>query len=121
MTNNPPVRVDYADQFKKELKQLRKKYPHIQNDVQPLIDTLLNGETPGDQVPGIAYTVYKVRIRSTDQSKGKQGGYRVLYYIKTTKFIILLRIYTKSARSDLANAEIRSTIEEYEASEENQN
>jgi mRNA-degrading endonuclease RelE of RelBE toxin-antitoxin system len=117
MTNKEPIRIDYTDQFKKELKRLRRKYAHIQNDVQPLIDGLEAGETPGDQVPGIERTVYKVRIRNTDQSRGKRGGYRVLYYIKTPQFIILLRIYPKSARSDIRPDEIRSIIENYESSE----
>lgn len=116
MTNKEPIRVDYTNQFKKELKRLRRKFPQVQKDVQPLIEHLENGETPGNQVPGVKYAVYKVRIKNTDQTKGKRSGYRVIYYIKTPDFMILLRIYVKSARSDLAIEEIRRTIEEYELS-----
>lgn len=60
------------------------------------------------------YSVYKVRIQSTDQAKGKRGGYRMLYYLRTSRFIALLRIYPKSARSDLPAEVIRRIIEDYE-------
>jgi mRNA-degrading endonuclease RelE of RelBE toxin-antitoxin system len=116
MTTKKSIAVDYTAQFKRDLKRLRKKYPHVQNDLQPLIERLENGETPGDQVPRLDYTVYKVRIRNADQSRGTRGGYRVMYYIKAPQLMILLRIYPKSARSDLPPDELRFIIEEYEAS-----
>lgn len=112
--NKPRVEVDYADQFKRDLKQLIKKYRHIQDDVQPLIDQLVSGETPGDQVPNVGYPVYKVRVASRDQAKGKQGGFRILYYVRTANFILLLRIYPKASRSDLPPELIRKIIEDYE-------
>ena len=59
MTSRQPIRVDYTVQFNKELKRLRKKYPHIRNDVEPLIGRLERGETPGDQVPGVSYADIK--------------------------------------------------------------
>ena len=114
MTNKPSVALDYTAQFKKELKRFYRKYPHIQADIQPLIDDLQQGKIQGDQVPGVGYTVYKVRVRSTDQTKGKSGGYRVIYYLRTAQFVVLLRIYHKSVRSDLPPDVIRQVIQEYE-------
>lgn len=114
MTNKPLVRVDYADQFKRDLKQLHKKYRRLQDDVQPLIDRLVQGETPGDRVPNVGYPVYKVRVPSRDQAKGKQGGFRILYYVRTANFILLLRIYPKATLSDLPTENIRKIIDEYE-------
>ena len=116
MTNKPQVRVDYTPQFKKELKKLYRKYRAIHEDVQPLIESLESGALPGDQVPGIGYPVFKVRLRSTDLTKGKSSGYRVLYYLRTTTFVVLLRIYPKSLRSDLPSDVIRRLIQEYERS-----
>ncbi len=114
MTNKPSVTIDYTTQFKKELKRFYRKYRNIQTDIQPLIDNLQQGKFEGDQVPGVGYPVYKVRIRSTDQTKGKSGGYRVIYYLRTAKFVVLLRIYHKSVRSDLPADVIRQVIQEYE-------
>ena len=114
MTSKPVIRVDYTDQFKRDLKQLIKKYRRIQEDVQPLIEQLGHGETPGDQVPNVGYTVYKVGVASRDQAKGKQGGFRVLYYVRTAQFILLLRIYPKVSRADLPTDILRKIIDGYE-------
>jgi hypothetical protein len=42
--------------------------------VQPLLDELNQGQTPGDQIPGVPYEVFKVRVRNSDSGKGKSGG-----------------------------------------------
>jgi mRNA-degrading endonuclease RelE of RelBE toxin-antitoxin system len=84
--------------------------------LQPLIDRLEHGETPGDRVKGTRYTVYKVRLQSADMSRGKSGGYRVIYYLKTADLIVLLAIYAKPRRADISPGEIRSIIENYESS-----
>lgn len=106
-------RVDLAPRLLRDVKRLRKKYPNVQADVQSLISTLEQGEVPGDQVPGVGYTVYKVRVRSSDQRKGKRGGFRVLYYLRTTTLFILLTLYAKSDRIDISPEQIRYLIEEY--------
>ena len=90
---DPVVRIEIAGFFVKALKYLQKKYPHITEDVQSLIAQLEQGETPGDPIASVQYRVYKVRLRSTDQAKGKRGGYRVIYYIKTIDHIFLITIY----------------------------
>lgn len=110
MTSEQPIRIEYAAEFQKNLKRLRKKYPHIRDDLQTLLDRLMKGETPGDHVPGAGYTVYKVRVRSSDQSRGKRGGFRVMYYIKMPNFVALMTIYPKSARSDLPLSRLKRII-----------
>ena len=73
---------------------------------------------PGDQVPGVGYSVYKVRVRNSDLQKGKSGGYRVLYYIRTANLLVLLTIYIKSEQADISLDMLRSIIKEYNLSEE---
>ncbi|XKI48432.1 type II toxin-antitoxin system RelE/ParE family toxin [Altericista sp. CCNU0014] len=46
--------------------------------------------------------------------KGKSGGYRVIYYLKTDTKIILATIYSKSDLSDVSNEEIEAAIAQYE-------
>jgi mRNA-degrading endonuclease RelE of RelBE toxin-antitoxin system len=111
-------RVVFSRRFKKEIKNLHKRYRSVQADVQPLIDQLEQGETPGDQVPGIGYPVYKVRVRNTDIPKGKSGGYRVLYYIHTANLLVLLTIYIKSDQEDINPNMVRIIIEEFNLSDE---
>jgi mRNA-degrading endonuclease RelE of RelBE toxin-antitoxin system len=55
-----------------------------------MIEQLEQGELPGDQIPSIGYTVFKLRVRNSDIQKGKSGGYRLIYYVKTAAGIILL-------------------------------
>ena len=110
MTNESPIQVGLAPTFQKDVKRLRKKYPHIREDLQPLIDQLLNGETPGDQIQATGYTVYKVRVPNRDAQRGKSGGYRVIYYIRTPVQVILLTIYSKSEQSDTDAENIQSII-----------
>jgi mRNA-degrading endonuclease RelE of RelBE toxin-antitoxin system len=79
-----------------------------------MIEQLEQGELPGDQIPSIGYTVFKLRVRNSDIQKGKSGGYRLIYYVKTATAIILLTIYTKSEQVDMAVKDIQSIITDYE-------
>lgn len=79
-----------------------------------MIEQLEQGELPGDQIPSIGYTVFKLRVRNSDIQKGKSGGYRLIYYVKTATAIILLTIYTKSEQVDMAVKDIQSIIKDYE-------
>ena len=42
------VRLLYSDAFKRQLRDLAKRYRHIRSDLQPLLEQLLAGATPGD-------------------------------------------------------------------------
>jgi mRNA-degrading endonuclease RelE of RelBE toxin-antitoxin system len=91
-----PVQVLFGDEFQRRLKILKKRYRQIRLDLQPLIDQLKAGETPGDQIVGTGYTVFKVRVKNSDNRKGKSGGYRVIYQLSSSVCTILLLIYSKS-------------------------
>jgi mRNA-degrading endonuclease RelE of RelBE toxin-antitoxin system len=112
--NKTPIQVEIARPAAKDLKQLSKKYPHVVDDIMDLIDQLAAGDTPGDQIPGVGYTVYKVRIKSSDLSKGKSSGYRAIYYVRLSTNVILITVYIKNERVDISPEEIRRLIEEYE-------
>ena len=105
------VQVYYAPHFTRRFKRLHKSYRALPHDLAPLIRQLEAGETPGDQVPGIRYAVYKVRLSNTSAAKGKSGGYRVLYYLQTADRVILLSIYAKTQQVDMSAEEIRRLIE----------
>jgi mRNA-degrading endonuclease RelE of RelBE toxin-antitoxin system len=76
--------VEASPTFSRNLRTLAKKYRHIRNDIQPIIEQLEQGEFPGDQIPEIGYVVFKLRVRNSDTQKGKSGGYRLIYYVKTS-------------------------------------
>lgn len=114
MTTEPPIRVEIAEPFVKKLKRLRKKYSHAYEDVRDLIRQLERGETPGDQVQQTGYTVYKARVRNSDVAKGKSGGYRVIYYVRTSARVTLIMIYSKTEQTDIAPETIKRLIDELE-------
>ena len=114
MSEQSFIQVEASPTFNRNLRSLAKKYRNIRNDIQPVVEQLERGELLGDQIPGIGYEVFKLRVRNSDIQKGKSGGYRLIYYIKTENGIILLTIYTKSELADIAADEIRSIIAEYE-------
>lgn len=106
------VEVRVALSFKRDLKALRKSYPNIQADIEPTLNEIQSGKTPGDQISGVDYTVYKVRLPNRDAKRGKSGGYRVIYYINTPLKVLLVAIYSKSDQSDIAAKDVKDLIKE---------
>jgi mRNA-degrading endonuclease RelE of RelBE toxin-antitoxin system len=115
MSNNLPIQIALTPRLQRDLRDLAKRYRSIRLDLQPLIEQLQSGETPGDRVTGIKYQIFKVRLKNSNIQKGKSGGYRVIYYLKTETEIILATIYSKSALSDVSNHVIEEAIAQYEA------
>ncbi|BAZ67564.1 hypothetical protein NIES4106_23190 [Fischerella sp. NIES-4106] len=118
MSDQPFIRVEVAATFNQNLRTLAKKYRSIRNDIQPVIAQLERGELPGDQISGIGYKVFKLRVRNSDIQKGKSGGYRLIYYVKTATGIILLTIYSDVPDADasiqrglLNDSSLRTLIE----------
>jgi addiction module RelE/StbE family toxin len=108
------IEIALTPRFQKDLRDLVKRYRSIRQDLQTLIEQLQSGEVPGDEVAGAKYQIFKVRLKNSDTRKGKSGGYRVIYYLKTSKAIILVTIYSKSDFSDVSNETIDETIAKYE-------
>jgi len=106
-------KVEVSPYFQREALRLEKKYRRIFADIMLLAKQLIGGETPGDRVQEVTpFVVYKARVKNSDARKGKSGGYRVIYYIKTEERIILLTIYPKSELADISADEIRQIITE---------
>ena len=108
------IKVIQSARFIKELKKLGKRYDSVRKDIQPLIEQLKDGETPGDRITGNKYPDYKIRVKNSDIKKGQSSGYRIIYYIRTTSAILLTNIYSKSDQSDISNKEVQDVIEQYE-------
>jgi mRNA-degrading endonuclease RelE of RelBE toxin-antitoxin system len=119
-TDRFPIKVNKSGRFKKDIKNLKKRYRAIEEDIQPLVEQLQSGETPGDRLTGIQYPVYKVRVQNNNINKGQSAGYRVIYYIQIPEAILLTKIYTKSDREDISNEEIEDIIRQYELEIEQQ-
>ena len=104
--------IRYSDTFKRQLKRLSRKYRRVRSDLQPFIEQLEAGQTPGDQIQGTGHTVYKVRIANTDAQRGKSGGYRVIYYMKQQDDILLITLYSKTEQADIGTDDVIRIIQE---------
>ena len=66
--------IIFSDPFKRKVKKLKKKYPHVKEDLASLLERLEKGEIVGDPIPELLNKVYKVRCGSSDMKKGKSGS-----------------------------------------------
>jgi mRNA-degrading endonuclease RelE of RelBE toxin-antitoxin system len=109
-----PERIFFTNEFKRNLRQLLKKYRNIRSDIQPLLNELSQGQTPGDRIPGTAFEIFKVRLPNSDSRRGKSGGYRIVYHHTIDDTIILITVYSKTEQSDISPQAIESVINTYE-------
>lgn len=109
-----PTRVDTHPRFRQRTRRLRRRFPLIHLDLRPLFQRLRDGERPGQLVPGVGYTVYKVRLPNRAARRGKSGGFRVIYYVQFRDRVKLLTIYSKSDQTDISVYEIRTLVAESE-------
>jgi mRNA-degrading endonuclease RelE of RelBE toxin-antitoxin system len=108
------VDVRFTPEFKRNLRVLSKRFRHLRSDIEPVIEQLQAGNFIGDQIPHTGYALFKVRVRNTDARRGKSGGYRLIYYLRTPLSVVLITIYSKSEQSDVSPTEVRCIIREFE-------
>ena len=68
-----------SDNFKKESKQLSKKYRSLKADLKALGEELSQNPVMGTP---LGSDVYKIRLAIKSKGKGKTGGARVITYVK---------------------------------------
>lgn len=106
------MNVSYTDVFKRHTRKLSRRYRSLQQDLRPTIEGLEAGELLGDRIAGLDDVVYKVRVKNSDNKKGKSGGYRVIYYLKTAEEIRLMAMYSKSDQANISDSSLRRILSE---------
>lgn len=106
-------------QFEKDIKQYRKKFKNVADDVNEVVEELEKGNLIGDIIPNLEMkdnnnNVVKVRIANSNTKSGKSNGYRLIYYAeKSDGTIYLLTIYYKKEKANITNKEIQELILKY--------
>lgn len=92
--------------FDEALARLRRKYPHIDEDIKRTVPDHMVRVFP---LPGYAHKLWKLRIASRDMGHGKRGGFRLIVYMDPQANpgdMHLLTIYAKNEREDIAADEL---------------
>lgn len=91
--------IKYTALFEKQVKRLSKKYPSIKDDLIQLIDGLKADPTKGT---ALGKGLYKVRLAIESKGQGKSGGARVITFLISDEYTVLLTsIYDKSEQSSI--------------------
>jgi len=106
-------RVDYIPSFAKDFKKLSKRYKTLKQDYKRLIEVLENCSNPKELGKTLGKDCYKMRLKNSDNHKGKSAGYRVIYFYVDSDFTItLLSIYSKSDIANIDESEIDKRVSE---------
>lgn len=105
--------------YERNLKSLRKSFPSVDADVAAEITRLQL--TPDRApyappnvtlVPGFGREMFKVRVSSSDQGKGKSGGFRMLFLRAGSGEWRPVAIYVKAQSENLAHETIKAILKE---------
>ena len=101
--------------FAASYKRLKKKYKSLDDDIKPFVERLKVGDfSPDNMVQGFETSIYKARVASRDQGRGKRGGFRVVYYVVTPKGQVrLLSIYAKTQQENISPQEIKRLLKDF--------
>lgn len=109
-----PALVEHPE-FLDEVKRLSRKYRHIENDLQDFYKEFLPAPlVRAFAIPGGERLLWKVRMKSADQQRGKSGGFRLIFYFDENKpaALYMLTLYPKAERGDISSDELQRLLKE---------
>jgi len=103
------VQVHTWPGFEQTLERLERKYPRVRQDLDKAFKSGIVGRL--DPLPGYSHKLWKYRVASQDMGRGKQGGFRLIFYMdpdpnRKPAQIYLLTMYAKSERADISRDEL---------------
>jgi len=104
------VEILYSDTFLKSAKKLLKHYKSFKKDLQFFLVSLEDNPNQGTK---LGQGLYKVRIKNSDNNKGKSAGYRIVTYSVIEDEIFLVDIYSKSEMENISDEAIDMLVKEY--------
>lgn len=99
------LRIEALPHFARELKQLKKKYPSVLQDLGILLEKLADNPLQGTS---LGNNCYKIRLAIRSKGQGKSGGARVITCVALINDkLTLLSIYDKSAQDNIDDDRLR--------------
>lgn len=99
--------------YQKSLKDLCKKYPHAQADIEEALKRLNPNPCvpPSKRVPRFPDNhIRYIRAKSTDMQRGTRGGFRLVYLVEKQDIYPLL-VYAKTRTEKLPIEDITCSLE----------
>ena len=94
--------------FRKEAKNLIKKYPSLKNELAELGSQLAHEPTAGT---ALGNNCYKIRLAMASKGKGKSSGARVIIHFYVAEAtVFLLSIYDKSEQENIADSQLQALL-----------
>jgi len=115
----PPCLVDpdRSASFRALLNSLRKRFPHLVDDlaeIWPKIATDYRNACGAESIPTFNDTVFKYRCKSTDLRKGAANAFRVIAYLHATNNTLYpLFLYYKGDLANLGAKAIAGLVKEF--------
>ncbi len=99
-------RYVFTDWFNRNLRHLGRRNPQLREDLEHF---LLNLDAEAHPILSGTGGARKARMKG--RSRGKSGGYRVVYYLFVENRVWLLTIYDKVQKEDLTAAEEKQVLQ----------
>ena len=104
----PPFNVVPTPGYLRQSAQLEKRYRSWAAEADALAESL---KTAPDQGVGLGRGCRKIRVAIASKNKGKSGGARVITLVRLVgEVVVLLAVYDKSDRADLAPGELDALL-----------
>lgn len=103
--------VVFADRFKGSVKDLKKRYPNVADDIKGAIRELNDTPDIGKVIPR-DYGARKLRVVNSSAKKGKSGGFRLIYFVQQLPRpeIWFLLLYSKGEKEDVSLTELAELV-----------
>jgi mRNA-degrading endonuclease RelE of RelBE toxin-antitoxin system len=100
--------VETIENFEREAKRLKKKYPSLKDEILDLIEDLEEDPFLGSAMKD---GFYKIRLKIKSKGKGKSGGARVITCVRVIlETVYLVSIYDKSDQTDISDDELNRLL-----------
>lgn len=104
------VTFNFSRGFVKDVRQLRKRYRLVEDDIDDLMVEMEREGYRGDLMPDVGHEIYKIRVANQSARRGKRGGFRVLYIPLDADTLLFVHIYSKSDKVGTSLSEVRRIL-----------
>lgn len=109
------ISVRLSELAQKQVKDLRKKYHSIPNDISTLIDEI---ESEPKNAVDLGGNFYKKRFAISSKGKGKSGSGRavyILYQLNLKEEAVIVEVFDKSDKENITAARLKELKQLYKS------